>query len=100
MKSTIYVIVGLALMSNAAQAWEERTTCAYSRFYGSSSCRTVGVSDQLQTRDHAQEAEDHKARQASIKQWEAFCSPTRTYDHLGMVRLVYARKGCEFGRNE
>ena len=100
MKNTFYVVAGLMLMLSSAQAWELRTSCAYSRFYGSSSCRTVGVEDQLQTRDHTQEAEDHKARQESIKQWEAFCKPTRTYDGLGMVRLVYARNGCEFGRNE
>ena len=51
-------------------------------------------------RDEAQEAEDYRARQENIKKWEAFCKPTRTYDNFGMVRLVYARNGCEFGRNE
>jgi hypothetical protein len=100
MNATIYVIVGLALMSSSAQAWEQRTTCAHSRFYGTSSCRTVGIEDQPQTRDHAQEAEDYKAKQESIKKWEAFCKPARTYDDLGVVRLVYAQKGCEFGRGE
>ena len=101
MKSkTIYVLVGLALMSGAAQAWEIRTTCSHSRFYGSSSCRTVGIEDQPQTRDYAQEAEDYKARQQRIKNWEAFCKPTRTYDNEGVIRLVYAKKGCEFGRSE
>jgi hypothetical protein len=97
---TIYALVGLALMSSSAQAWEIRTTCSHSRFYGSSSCRTVGIEDQPQTRDYAQEAEDAKARQQRIKNWEAFCKPTRTYDDLGVVRLRYAEKGCEFGRGE
>ena len=100
MKTIVYLIIGLALMSSSAQAWEQRTNCAYSRFYGTSSCRTVGIEDQSVTRDLAQEAEDNKARQESIKKWEAFCKPTRTYDNLGVVRLVYAKTGCEFGRTE
>jgi len=28
------------------------------------------------------------------------CKPKRTYDDEGVVRLLYARKGCEFGRSE
>ena len=96
----IYFIVALTLMSSAAQAWEVRTSCAQSRYYGSTSCRTVGIEDQPQTHDTAQEAEDLKLKQEGIKKWEAFCKPTRTHDELGMVRLVYARNGCEFGRTE
>jgi hypothetical protein len=97
---TIYVIAVVALMSSSAQAWEERTTCAHSRFYGTLSCRTVGIEDQRQARDPAQEAEDHKAKQEGIKKWEAFCQPTRTHDEFGVVRLAYARNGCEFGISE
>jgi len=96
----IYFIVALTLMSTAAQAWEVRTSCAHSRFYGATSCKTVGIEDQPQTRDTAQEAEDLKIKQEGIKKWEAFCKPTRTRDEFGMVRLVYARSGCEFGRTE
>ena len=96
----IYFIVALTLMSTAAQAWEVRTSCAHSRFYGATSCKTVGIEDQPQTRDTAQEAEDLKIKQEGIKKWEALCKPTRTRDELGMVRLVYARSGCEFGRTD
>ena len=99
MKS-IYFIVALTLMSTAAQAWEVRTSCAHSRFYGATSCKTVGIEDQPQTRDTAQEAEDLKLKQEGIKKWEAFCRPTRTHDEFGVVRLAYARNGCEFGINE
>ena len=99
MKS-IYFIVALTLMSSAAQAWEVRTSCAHSRYYGSTSCRTVGIEDQPQTRDTAQEAEDLKMKQEGIKKWEAFCKPTRRQDELGVVRLAYARSGCEFGVSE
>jgi hypothetical protein len=98
--NAIYVLIGLALMTVSAQAWEIRETCSHSRYYGTSSCRTVGIEDQPITRDSAQEAEDAKARQQRIKNWEAFCKPTRTYDELGVVRLIYAEKGCEFGRGE
>ena len=47
---TIYIIAVIALMSSSAHAWEERTTCAHSRFYGTLSCRTVGIEDQRQAR--------------------------------------------------
>jgi hypothetical protein len=100
MKTILHAIAALALLSSSALAWEVRTNCAHSRFYGSTSCRTVGIEDQPQIRDEAREAEDYRARQESIKKWEAFCKPTRTYDNFGVVRLVYARNGCEFGRSE
>jgi hypothetical protein len=100
MKTIVNVIAALGLLSSSAQAWEVRTNCAHSRFYGTTSCRTVGIEDQPQIRDEAQEAEDYKAKQETIKKWEAFCKPTRTYDNLGVTRLVYARSGCEFGRTE
>lgn len=44
--------------------------------------------------------EEVAAKEASIAKWEAYCQPKRTYDDLGMIRLVYAKKGCEFGRSE
>lgn len=97
MRTILIVVAGLALMSSAAQAWEISTRCTYSQFYGRH-CRTVGTEDR--ERDPAQEAADWKAKQEQIKKWEAYCSPTRTYDNLGMVRLVYTRQGCEFGRSE
>jgi hypothetical protein len=31
---------------------------------------------------------------------DAFCKPTFTSDEFGVHRASYARKGCEFGRNE
>jgi hypothetical protein len=101
MKTTFYVVAGLMLMLSSAQAWELRTSCAYSRFYGTGSCRTIGIPDQPPPqRDAAQEAEDRRVKLEEIKRWEAFCKPTRTYDTLGITRLVYAKNGCEFGRSE
>jgi hypothetical protein len=94
---TIYAFAILALMSGSAQAWDINTTCTHSRFYGST-CKTSIIADQ--PRDFAQEAADEAAKQARIKKWEEFCKPTRTYDNEGVVRLVYAKKGCEFGRSE
>ena len=82
MKFIAIMIAMLALTSSSAEAWEITTHCTYSRFFGKT-CRTVGIDDQ--ERD---------------KKWEAFCKPARTYDDLGVVRLVYAQSGCEFGRSE
>jgi hypothetical protein len=97
MKFIAIVIAMLALASSSAEAWEIRTNCTYSRFFGES-CRTVGTDDQ--ERDSAREAADHRAKQERDQKWEAFCKPARTYDNLGVVRLVYTRPGCEFGRSE
>jgi len=94
---TIYAFAVLALMSVPASAWDVIRTCNYSRFYGDT-CKTSVIADQ--PRDYAQEAADEAAKQERIKKWETFCKPTRTYDSEGVVRLVYARKGCEFGRSE
>jgi hypothetical protein len=94
---TLYAFAILALMSGSAHAWDVNTTCTHSRFYGST-CKTSVIADQ--PRDYAQEAADEAAKQERIKKWEEFCKPTRTYDREGVVRLVYAKKGCEFGRSE
>jgi len=97
MKFIAIMIAMLALTSSSAEAWEMTTQCTYSRFFGKT-CRTVGIDDQ--DRDVAQEAADLRAKQELDKKWEAFCKPARTYDDLGVVRLVYAQSGCEFGRSE
>jgi hypothetical protein len=97
MKFIAIMIAMLALTWSSAEAWEIRTNCTYSRYFGKS-CHTVGIDDQ--ERNSAQEAADLQARQERDKKWEAFCKPARTYDDLGVVRLVYARPGCEFGRSE
>ena len=94
---TIYAFAVLAVMSGPANAWDVNTTCTYSKFYGNT-CKTSVIADQ--PRDTAQEAADEAAKQERIKKWEAFCKPTRTYDNEGVIRLVYAKKGCEFGRSE
>jgi hypothetical protein len=93
----LYAIAILALVSTSAQAWQMVERCTFSRFYGRV-CTTTYL--ESQPRNVAQEQEDEKARRASIEKWEAFCKPTRTYDKEGVVRLVYAKKGCEFGRSE
>jgi hypothetical protein len=93
----LYAIAALILLSTSAQAWQVVERCTDSKFYGRV-CTASYLDDPV--RNPAQELEDEKARRASIEKWEAFCKPTRTYDNEGVVRLVYARKGCEFGRSE
>ena len=93
----LYAIAILALASTSAQAWRIVEHCTFSKFYGRV-CTTSYLDDPQ--RNPAQEQEDERARRASIEKWETFCKPTRTYDKEGVVRLVYARKGCEFGRSE
>jgi len=93
----LYAIAILAVLPTSAQAWQVVERCTHSKFFGKL-CTTSYLDDS--PRNPAQEQEDEKARRASIEKWEAFCKPKRTYDNEGVVRLVYARKGCEFGRSE
>ena len=94
---TLYAMAILALVSTSAQAWQVVERCTFSKFYGRV-CTTSYLDDP--PRNSAQEQEDERAKRASIEKWEAFCKPARTYDREGVVRLVYAKKGCEFGRSE
>ena len=95
----LYAIATLALLSmpTSAQAWQIVERCTHSKFYGRV-CTTSYLDDPV--RSEAQDQADEKSKRASIEKWEAFCKPRRTYDDEGVVRLVYARKGCEFGRSE
>ena len=93
----LYAIATLALLSTSAQAWQVVERCTHSTFFGRV-CTTSYLDDPA--RNATQDQEDEKARRASIERWEAFCKPKRTYDDEGVVRLLYARKGCEFGRSE
>jgi hypothetical protein len=100
----LYTIAALAVMSAPAQAWEVYRSCVDngSYLYGSSSfnmkCRTVGIEDPKP--DPAREAEAARLRNEQIAKWEAFCKPVRHYDQLGVIRLSYAKPGCEYGRTE
>jgi hypothetical protein len=95
----LYAIAALALLptSVSAEGWDVVERCTYSKFFGRM-CTTSYR--EAPARDLAQEQEDEKARRASIEKWEAFCKPTRKIDNEGVGRLVYAQKGCEFGRTE
>ena len=97
MKFIAILIAMFVLATGSAEAWEITTHCTYSRFFGKT-CRTVGRDDA--GRDPTQEAADLRAIQEEDRKWAAFCKPARTHDDLGVVRLVYARPGCEFGRSE
>jgi hypothetical protein len=93
----LYAIATLALLSTSAQAWQTVERCTYSQFNGSVCTRSY-LDDPV--RNPLQDQEDERARRASVEKWEAFCKPRRTYDEHGVVRLHYARQGCEFGRSE
>jgi hypothetical protein len=94
-----YVIAALVLAAQSAEAWEIRSNCTYSRFYGASSCRTVGT-DAPAPRDYAQEAEDLELKRERIRKWESFCRPASVQDKFGVVRLVYAHENCDLGRSQ
>jgi hypothetical protein len=95
----LYAIATLAFLSTpaAADGWDVVEQCTYSKFFG----RTCTTSYRdAPAHNPALEQEEQKAKRTSVEKWEAFCKPTRTLDNEGVVRLVYAKKGCEFGRSE
>ena len=91
-------LIALIVAAPSAQAWEIRSNCVSSRHYGTSSCRLVGA-EGPPARNLAQEAEDEKARQQRINEWESFCKPAAYQDKYGVERLVYAHANCDFGRS-
>jgi hypothetical protein len=54
----------------------------------------------VDTRSGSEKRADAKAKEEKIAKWEAFCQPAKQMDSEGIVRLTYAHKGCEFGRDE
>lgn len=36
---------------------------------------------------------------ATTERWTAYCQPVESIDRFGVVRLSYAKPGCEFGRD-
>jgi hypothetical protein len=97
MKTTIAALALLASTVAAQADFDLKRSCTFSRFYGlncTTSYREPTQVDPVQARIDAEE------RERSIAKWEAFCKPTKQYDSEGVARLVYAAKGCEFGRSE
>lgn len=88
------LVIGLVTCGkvHARDGVRAETHCTSSRFYGRSCSTTV-------TPVYRQEltAEDVAAREARIAKWDAYCQPRRVQDSEGIVRLVYAKAGCEFG---
>jgi len=74
--------------------------CAYSRYYGYSSCVSTRTYVPDPVRNPEQERLDAVAQQKQDEKWEAFCKPTFKADEYGIRRASYAEKGCDVGRNE
>lgn len=78
------------------QGFQVHSRCTASLFAGGSTCTTSVTPLQAQEPT----AEELAAKAARIAQWEAYCRPRRAYDNEGVVRLIYEKKGCEFGQSE
>lgn len=92
--AALAVIATVAACAKPALADGVHTRCTHSQFYGTN-CTTMYVPDPAPPT--AEEIAEHAAR---AKRWDEFCKPTPGEpDAYGMVRLQYAHKGCEFGRD-
>jgi hypothetical protein len=96
MVSALVAFASPALAGSSVATWN----CKYSRYYGSSSCKTVWTDIPDRVRDLEQERQDEIAREREDARWEAFCKPQFRADEYGVHRASYAKKGCEFGRTE
>ena len=83
-----------------AGGWVSTWSCRFSGHYGFSNCRTTWTRVPDPVHDPEQERLDAIALQQENAKWDAFCKPTFTADEFGVHRASYAKKGCEFGRNE
>lgn len=95
-----FVLAALAVLSTTAAYagdFDVSRHCTFSKFYGVN-C-TTSYREPVQV-DPVQARIDEEEKQKSIAKWEAFCKPQKQYDSEGVARLVYAAKGCEFGRSE
>lgn len=90
MKRTLFAALAALTLSSSAQALDLNitTTRIPNHWYLDRGPRIINVPKNFFGSD------------ADIAKWEEFCQPRRTYDEYGVVRLVYAHKGCEFGRSE
>lgn len=89
------ILIALAATALSAPALAgDNISCSYTKWYGVNCTRSYTAPPRAMTKDEI------AAQDASIAKWEAFCKPTKTYDHDGIGRLTYAEKGCEFGRSE
>ncbi len=74
--------------------------CAYSHFYGYSSCVWTSTYVAPPFPDAAQERADAIAQAKQDEKWDSFCQPTFKTDQYGVRRASYAAKGCDVGRSE
>lgn len=101
MKKLIMAAALVACASPAlADSLVETFSCDYSWHYGYNRCRRVWTRVPDPVRDLEQERLDKIAREKEDAKWEEFCKPTFKADAFGVRRATYAKKGCEFGRNE
>jgi hypothetical protein len=103
---TITIVAALvALTMGAAKADVLRSHCTYNQYsgyvcnssYGPEGGGYTPPPEKLTKKQAATEAAEQKAKE---ERWLAFCKPQRVVDNEGVTRLLYAEKGCEFGRSE
>lgn len=94
MRKTILAAIAATIISSPALAGGYNLRCTQSKFFGTN-CAFTTIADPAPLTKAEIEAKDRE-----IAKWEAFCKPVRVTDSEGLVRLRYAEKGCESGRNE
>lgn len=90
----ILIATALLLASASAQAevFHQTYTHVPAHWLLDKGPRIINVPAPLTDADRA--AEDQR-----YAKWLDYCKPVRNVDPLGVTRLSYARRGCEFGRD-
>jgi hypothetical protein len=94
MKAT--AIVMLLAMTVRANAFIASTDCTFGRGFDGCTTIVVPTPDAGPRIIHLEPVLDAERD----RQWMAFCKPTFRTDKLGVMRYVYAHKGCEYGRTQ
>ena len=91
---TIWAIAMTAFVLMSASAGAGTSVSTTTTTKNDDSEQATGTPKQKTAAEVRKEQEEAEAR---IRQWEAFCRPTKAIDKFGITRLSYAHEGCEFG---
>lgn len=91
----LFIAAAFLVSFNATAPADVVTSTVCGKYVGSYRCVTrSGVVENVPVEQRTQEEIEQFNRD-----WEAFCQPQRTApDQYGVIRMIYAHPGCEFGR--
>lgn len=103
---TAFVLMSASAGAGTSVSTTTTSTNCKRSAYGPQTCTTTTSKNEdseqssaapPKQRSAAEIRKEQEEAEARIRQWEAFCRPTKAIDKFGITRLSYAHEGCEFG---